>query len=82
MEGLHVVEDTILRPVLTEWLSVVAPHLDLDSCILSGIATLHVSRLVYTLCCAQCSMLHLFWGLFVKQKHIDHNCTHCLTVFA
>ena len=46
MEGLHIVEDTIVRPVLTEWLSVVAPHLDLDSCILSGVvATLHASRL-------------------------------------
>ena len=39
------VEDTIVRPVLTECLSVVAPHLDLDSCILSGGATLHASRL-------------------------------------
>ena len=38
-------EDTTVCPVLTEWLSVVAPHLDLDSCILSGVATLHVSRL-------------------------------------
>ena len=45
MEGLHVVEDTTVHPVLTEWLSVVAPHLDLDSCILSGVATLHVSKL-------------------------------------
>ena len=45
MEGLHVVEDTTVCPVLTEWLSVVAPHLDLDSCILSGVATLRVSRL-------------------------------------
>ena len=45
IEGLHVVEDTTVRPVLTEWLSVVAPHLDLDSCILSGVATLHASRL-------------------------------------
>ena len=45
MEGLHVVEETTVRPVLTEWLSVVAPHLDLDSCILSGVATLHPSRL-------------------------------------
>ena len=38
-------EDTVVRPVLTECLSVVAPHLDLDSCILSGVATLCVSRL-------------------------------------
>ena len=45
MEGMHVAENTTVRSVLTEWLSVVAPHLDLDSCILSGIATLHVSRL-------------------------------------
>ena len=44
MEGLHVIEDTTVRPLLTEWLSVVASHLDLDSCILSGIATLRVSR--------------------------------------
>ena len=39
------VEDTIVRPVLTEWLLVVAPHLDLDSCILSAIAILRASRL-------------------------------------
>ena len=45
MEGLHVVGDTTVRPVLTEWLSVVAPHLDLDSCILSGVAILCASRL-------------------------------------
>ena len=45
IEGLHVVEKTIVRPVLTEWLSVVAPHLDLDGCILSGDATLHSFRL-------------------------------------
>ena len=45
MKGLHVVKDTILRPVLTKWLSIVAPHLDLDSCILSGVATLRMSRL-------------------------------------
>ena len=45
IEGLHMDEDTTVRPVLTEWLSVVAPHLDLDSCILSGVATLRVSRL-------------------------------------
>ena len=45
MEGLHVVEDSTVRPVLTEWLSVMAPHLDLDSCLLSGVATLHMSRL-------------------------------------
>ena len=38
-------KDTTVRPVLTEWLSVVAPHLDLDSCILSGVATLRASRL-------------------------------------
>ena len=37
------VEDTIVCPVLTEWLSVVAPQLDLDSCILSGVANLHAS---------------------------------------
>ena len=45
INSLHMVEDTTMRPVLTEWLSVVAPHLDLDSCILSGVATLYVSRL-------------------------------------
>ena len=45
MESLHVVEDTTVYPVLTEWLSVVALHLDLDSCILSGFATLCTSRL-------------------------------------
>ena len=39
------VEDTTVCLALTEWLSVVAPHLDLDSCILSGIAILHASRL-------------------------------------
>ena len=44
MEGLHVVEDTTVHPVLTEWLSLVAFHLDLDSCILSGVATLEASR--------------------------------------
>ena len=45
IEGLHVVEDSTVRPVLTEWLSVVTPHLDLDSSILSGVATLRASRL-------------------------------------
>ena len=45
MEGLPVVKDTTVRPVLAEWLSIVASHLDLDSCILSGVATLGVSRL-------------------------------------
>ena len=45
IEGLHVVEDTAVHPVLTDWLLVVAPHLDLDSCILSSVATLHASRL-------------------------------------
>ena len=45
MEGLHMVEDTEVHPVLTEWLSVVAPHLDLYSYILSGVATLRMSRL-------------------------------------
>ena len=45
MEGLHVVEDTTLHPILTEWLSVVAPHLDLDRYILSGAATLRASKL-------------------------------------
>ena len=39
------VEDTTVHPVLIEWLSVVAPHLDLDSCILSVFATLRASRL-------------------------------------
>ena len=43
MEGLHVVEDTTVLPVLTEWLLVVALHLDLDSCILSGVAILRAS---------------------------------------
>ena len=76
------VEDTTVCPVLTEWLSVVAPHLDLDSCILSDVATLCASRLAYTLCCPQCAILHLCRGQFVNQKHIDHTCTHCLTVFA
>ena len=42
MEGLHVIKDTTVCPVLTEWLSVVTPHLDLDICILSGVATLRV----------------------------------------
>ena len=45
MEGLHVVEDTTVYPVLTEWLLVVASHMVLDSCILSGIATLCAFRL-------------------------------------
>ena len=45
MENLHVVEDTTVCPVLTEWLSIVATHIDLDSCILSGVATLRMSRL-------------------------------------
>ena len=45
MEGLHMVEDATVHLVLTEWLSVVAPHLDLDSFILSVVAILHVSRL-------------------------------------
>ena len=46
IEGMHVVEDTTVCPVLTEWLSVVALHLDLDSCILSGVGTLYASKLV------------------------------------
>ena len=46
MEGLHMVEHTTVHPILTEWLLVVARHLDLDSCILSGIAILYASRLV------------------------------------
>ena len=45
MESLNVVEDTTMHPVLTEWLSVVALYLYLDSCVLSGIGTLHASRL-------------------------------------
>ena len=45
IEGLHVVEKTTVRPVLTEWLLVVALHLDLDNCILSGVAILRLSRL-------------------------------------
>ena len=40
------VEDTTVRPVLTEWLSVVAPHPELDNYILSDVATLCASRLV------------------------------------
>ena len=39
------VEETIVCPVLTKWLSVVAPKLDLDNCILSGVVTLRASRL-------------------------------------
>ena len=45
MQSLHVVEYTTVRLVLTKLSSVVAPHLDLDSCILSGVANLHVYRL-------------------------------------
>ena len=45
MEGLHVAEDTTVCYVLTEWLLVVAPHLDFNSCILSAIVTLHASML-------------------------------------
>ena len=82
IEGLHVVEDTTLRAVLPEWLSAVALHLDLDSFILSGVATLRASKLGQTLGCPQCSMLHLCGGLFVTQKHIDHTCIHCSAVFA
>ena len=76
------VEDTIVRSVLTECLLVVAPHLDLDSSVLSGVATLHASRLAKTLFCPQCSILHLCWGQFTTQKYVNHTCTHCLTVFA
>ena len=75
-------EDTTVRPVLTEWFSVVALHLDLDSCMLSSVATLHASGLAQILFCPQCSMLQLFRGHFVTQKHVDHTCTHCSTVFA
>ena len=39
------IQVTTVRPVLTEWLSVVAPYLDLDSFTLSGVATLCASRL-------------------------------------
>ena len=39
------VEDTIVRPVLIGLLSVVAPHLDLDSCMLSGVAISHAAKL-------------------------------------
>ena len=39
------VENTTVSSALTKWLLVVAFHLDLDSCILSGVATLRVSRL-------------------------------------
>ena len=46
MEGLHVVEGTTVHPVLTEWLSAVALYLDLDNCILYGVATLREFRLV------------------------------------
>ena len=45
MEGLHIVENTTVHPVLTEWLLVVALNLDLDSYILSGVATLRAFRL-------------------------------------
>ena len=38
------VENTTAHSVLAEWLSIVAPHLDLDSCIFSDIATLRASR--------------------------------------
>ena len=76
------VEDTTVSSALTEWLLFVAFHLDLDSCILSGVATLRVSRLTWTLFCPQCSMLHSYWGQFVTQKHVNHNCRHFSTVFA
>ena len=45
MEGLPMIENTTVRPVMTEWLSVVAYHLDLDSYILFGVATLCAPRL-------------------------------------
>ena len=40
------VEDITVRPVLTEWLSIMAFYLDLDSCILSGVAIL--CRFIYS----------------------------------
>ena len=39
-KGLNVVEDTIVHLVFTEWLSVIAPYLYLDNCVLCGAATL------------------------------------------
>ena len=39
------VKDATVRLVLTEWLSVVTHHLDLDSSILSGVAISCASRL-------------------------------------
>ena len=39
------VEDTTMCPVLTECLLFEVSYLDLDNCILSGVATLCVSRL-------------------------------------
>ena len=39
------VENTTVCPVLTKWLLVVAPHLDLDSCILFGFIYLHIYKL-------------------------------------
>ena len=82
MEGLHVVGDTIVHPVLAEWLSDMAPHLDLDGCVFSSVATLHASRLALTLCCLQYSMLHLCRGQLATQKHTNHTYTHCPIVFA
>ena len=76
------VENITVHPVVTEQFSVVALDLDLDSCILSGVATLHVSRLAYTLCCLKCFMLYLCQGQFATQKYISHTCTHCLRVLA
>ena len=45
MEGLHMVDNTTVHPVLNERLLFVAPYLDLDSCIISGVATLRASSL-------------------------------------
>ena len=44
-ESLHTVLNTAVCPVLTDWLPVVVPHLDVDNCVLCVMITLGASKL-------------------------------------
>ena len=70
-------EDASLRALLVDWLRCVAPHVDLDTCIVAARSGLAASRTLQSLCCKKCHAVHLDTNDFSTRLHRYHRCELC-----
>ena len=75
--AVYDVSDVSLWGQLVDWLRCIAPHVDLDMCVMAAQSGLAASRTLSSLSCKKCHAVHLDADDFATRPHRYHRCGKC-----